>query len=107
MGVLGYADYNYIDLSQLIWFKFYACICNQFAKNNHVIFNTKKTICIKYGDAVKPQECAKLNDTCLSWGGGGGCKTFRYFFVSKLVNNVDSFHKCSQFIYSLIFREIY
>ena len=47
-------------------------ICNQFAKNNHVIFNTKKTIGIKYGDAVKPQECARLNDTHLSWGGGGG-----------------------------------
>ena len=34
----------------------------------YIIFNTKKTICIKYGDAVKPQECAKLNDTRLSWG---------------------------------------
>ena len=38
-------------------------ICMQFAKNNHVIFNTKKTICIKYCDAVKPKGCAKLNDT--------------------------------------------
>ena len=28
---------------------------------------------------------------------GGTCKTFRYFY-SKLVNNVDSFHKCSHFI---------
>ena len=47
-------------------------ICNQFAKNNHAIFNTMKTICIQYGDAVKLQECDKLNDTRLSWGGGGG-----------------------------------
>ena len=70
-------------------------ICNQFAKNSHVIFNTKKTICIKYGDAVKPQNCAKPNDTRLSWG-GGECKVFYYY--CKLVNNVDSFHKCSQFI---------
>ena len=43
--------------------------------NNYVIINTKKAICIKYGHTVKPQECAKLNDTRLSWG-GGGCKTF-------------------------------
>ena len=71
-------------------------ICNQFAKNNHVIFNTKKTICIKYGDAVKPQEYAKLNDTRLSWG--GNVRHLGNFFDSKLVNNVDSFHKCSQFI---------
>ena len=27
-----------------------------------------------------------------------GCKTLRYYFDSKLVNNVESFHKCSQFI---------
>ena len=27
-------------------------ICNKFAKNNHVTFNTKKTICIQYGEAV-------------------------------------------------------
>ena len=57
-------------------------ICNQFAKNNHVIFNTKKTICIKCGDAVKPQECAKLNDIRLSWG-GGGCKAFRVFLIAS------------------------
>ena len=45
-------------------------ICNQFARNNYVIFYTKKIICIKYCDAVKPQECAKLNDTRLSWREG-------------------------------------
>ena len=58
-------------------------ICNQFAKNNYVIFNTKKTICIKYGNTVKLQECAKINDTHLSWRGGEECKTFRYFFIAS------------------------
>ena len=75
MGALGYADDITLTCPSLYGLNSMLDICNQFAKNNHVIFNTKKTICIKYGDAVKPQECAKLNDTRLSWG-GGKCKTF-------------------------------
>ena len=94
MGALGYADDITLTCPSLHGLNAMLNIRNQFAKNNHVIFNTKKTIsCIKYGDAVKPQECAKLNDTRLSCGGN-----VRFFFDSKLVNNVDSFHKCSQFI---------
>ena len=58
-------------------------ICNQFAKNNHVIFKTKKTICIKYGDAVKPQECDKLNDTRLSWGGGVNVRHLGNFLIES------------------------
>ena len=70
MGALGYADDITLTCPSLYGLNSMLDICNQFAKNNHVIFNTKKTICIKYGDAVKPQEYAKLNDTRLSWGGG-------------------------------------
>ena len=68
MGALGYADDITLTCPSLYGLNSMLDICNQFAKNNHVIFNTKKTICIKYGDAVKPQECAMLNDTHLSWG---------------------------------------
>ena len=68
MGALGYADDITLTCPSLYGLNSMLDICNQFSKNNHVIFNTKKTICIKYGDAVKPQECAKLNDTRLSWG---------------------------------------
>ena len=67
MGALGYTDDIRLTCPSLYGINYMLDICNQFAKNNHVIFNTKKTICIKYGDAVKPQKCAKLNDTCLSW----------------------------------------
>ena len=67
MGALGYADDITLTCPSLYGLNSMLDICNQFAKNNHVIFNTKKTICIKYGDAVKPQEYAKLNDTRLSW----------------------------------------
>ena len=70
MGALECADDNTLTCPSLYGLNYMLDICNQFDKNNHVIFYTKKTICIKYGDAVKPQECAKLTDTRLSWGGG-------------------------------------
>ena len=72
MGALGYADDITLTCTSFYGLNYMLDICNQFSLNNHVIFNTKKTICIKYGDTVKPQECAKLIDTHLSWGGGGG-----------------------------------
>ena len=96
MGALGYADDITLTCPSLYGLNSMLDICNKFAKNNHVIFNTKTTICIKYGDAVKPQEYAKLNDTRLSWG--ENVRHLGNFFDSKLVNNGDSFHKCSQFI---------
>ena len=55
-GALGYADDITLTCPSLYGLNSMLDICNQFAKNNNVIFNTKKTICIKYGDAVKPQE---------------------------------------------------
>ena len=77
MGALGFADDIALTCPSLHGLTDMLDICNQFPKNNHVIFNTKKTICIKYVDAVKQQECAKLNLTRPSWE--GECKTFSYF----------------------------
>ena len=54
MGTLGYTDDITLTCPCLYGLNYMLDICNQFAKNNHVIFNTKKTICIKYGDVVKP-----------------------------------------------------
>ena len=59
MGALGYTDDITLTCPSLYGLNSMLDICNQFAKN---------TICIKYGDAVKRQECAKLNDTRLPWG---------------------------------------
>ena len=52
MGALGY-DIT-LNCPSLYGLNSMLDICNQFAKNNHVTFNTKKTIYIKYGDAAKP-----------------------------------------------------
>ena len=42
-------------------------ICNECAQSNKVIFNSKKTICIKFGDNHITTEKAFLNSECLSW----------------------------------------
>ena len=48
MGALGYADDITLTCPSLYGLNYMLDICNQFAKNSHVIFNTKKTICIKH-----------------------------------------------------------
>ena len=42
-------------------------ICNEFAQSNKIIFNSKKNICIKFGDKHITPEKAFLNSECLSW----------------------------------------
>ena len=76
MGALGYADDITLTCPSLYGLNSMLNIYNQFAKNNHVIFNSKKTICIKYGDAVKPKNVLRLMIPVYH---GGKCKTIRYF----------------------------
>ena len=42
-------------------------ICNKFAIDNFIIFNSKKTICIKYGEDVRVSEQVFMNGRLLSW----------------------------------------
>ena len=42
-------------------------ICNKFAIYNFIIFNSKKTICIKYGEYVRVSEQVFMNGRLLSW----------------------------------------
>ena len=53
MGALGYADDITLTCPSLYGLNSMPAICNQFSKNNHVIFNTKKTI------LYKTQRCSK------------------------------------------------
>ena len=55
MGALWYADDITLTCPSLYGLNCVLEICNQFAKNNHITFNTKNTntLCIKYGEARK------------------------------------------------------
>ena len=50
MGALSYADDITIICPNIRGLNKMLKICNEFAQSNKIIFNSKKTICIKFGD---------------------------------------------------------
>ena len=67
MGALSYAyDITLISPS-LYGLNRMLDICNKFAIDNLIIFNSKKTICIKYGEDVRVSEQVFMNGRLLSW----------------------------------------
>ena len=67
MGALSYADDITIICPSIRGLNKMLKICNEFAQSNKIIFNSKKTICIKFGDKHITPEKAFLNSECLSW----------------------------------------
>ena len=67
MGVLSYADDITImcpsigDLNEMLK------ICYSFAQSNSIIFNNKKTVCIKFGKEIVKNEKAVLNTGVFKW----------------------------------------
>ena len=69
MGALSYADDMTICMCLSIqglnrMFE----ICNVFAKWNFITLNTSKIICIKYGELIRINEQAMLNDSDMTRG---------------------------------------
>ena len=64
MGVLPYAD-DITLICPSIWGL--NKICNTFPKNNNILFNKKKTTCIKFGDLIKNGEKVFLDGLDLVW----------------------------------------
>ena len=71
-------------------------ICNNFAHENCIIFNTKKTVCIKFGELIKPQELAKLDGQLFKWQ--TNVRHLGNYLNNTLDNFVDSNIKYSHFI---------
>ena len=71
-------------------------ICNKFAIDNFIIFNSKKTIYIKYGEDVRVSEQVFMNGKLLSWH--GEVRHLGNFFNNRLCNSTDSNQKASNFI---------
>ena len=42
-------------------------ICHNFAYENCITFNTKKYVCIQFGELIRPQEYGKLDGQLLKW----------------------------------------
>ena len=71
-------------------------ICNNFAHENCITFNTKKTVCIKLGELIKPQEFAKLDGQLLKWQ--TNVRHLGNYLNNTWDNSVDSNIKYSHFI---------
>ena len=56
MRALSYADDITISCPSLYGLSIMIDICNNFAPENCITFNTKKAVCIKFGELIKPQE---------------------------------------------------
>ena len=67
MGAPSYADDITIICPSIRGLNKMLKICNEFTQSNKIIFNSKKTICIKFGDKHITPEKAFLNSECLSW----------------------------------------
>ena len=96
MGALAYADDITISSPSLQGLNSMLDICRIFALDNFIIFNCKKTVCIKYGEDVKPFEFAMMNDVQLVWK--NEVRHLGNFFNCKLDNSIDGHHKKSHFI---------
>ena len=96
MGALSYADDITITSPSLQGLNIMLGICDDFAQSNFITFNSKKTICIKYGEPVRNTEHVKLNGVTLLWQ--TEVRHLGNYFNSKLDNTMDSLRKCSHFI---------
>ena len=67
MGALSYADDITLISPSLYGLNRMLDICDTFAIDNFIIFNRKKTICIKYGEDVRVSEQVFMNRSLLSW----------------------------------------
>ena len=73
-------------------------ICGIFAKNNYVTFNSKKSICTKYG-SIHTDEMAILNETELKWS--NKVRHLGNYFGTELKENTDCCIKIGNFIGSV------
>ena len=71
-------------------------ICAKFADNFDITINSKKTLCIKFGESLNRKECAKLNGNIIKWV--DHIKHLGNFLDSTLSDKLDTRSKISEFI---------
>ena len=91
MEALSYADDITISCPSLYGLSIMLDICNHCNHEKIITFNTKKTICIKFGELIKPHEFAKLDRQT-------NVIHLNNYLNNTLDNSVDSNIKYSHFI---------
>ena len=67
MGALSYADDITLIAPSIGGLNEMLKLCDNYATVYNVIFNSKKTVCIKFGNEVIRNEAAFLNNQPLKW----------------------------------------
>ena len=98
-GDLSYADDITLSCSSIRGLNRMIEICNSFAAEHNIIFNTKKSLGIKYGDPVCASETIYLGENKIRWE-YMVCYLGNYF-DTKLSDMIDCKMKCSSFIGSV------
>ena len=88
MGALSYADNITMACPSLYGLSIMLDICNNFVLENFIRFNTKKTVCIKFGELIKLQEFARLDGQLLKWQ--TNVSHLGNYMINILDNSVDS-----------------
>ena len=98
-GALSYADDITLSCPSIRGLNRMLEICNTFAAEHNLIFNTKKSVGIKYGDSVCASETIYLGENKIRWE-SSVCHLGNYF-DTKLSDMIDCKMKCSSFIGSV------
>ena len=80
IGALSYADDITLLCPSIRGLNKMLSICYEFGDNCNIVFNPKKTVCIKFGDKVNEFENVDMNNTLVQWANE----------VKDLGNNVQS-----------------
>lgn len=86
-GALSYADDITISCPSITGLNEMLKICHNFAIENNILFNDKKTVCIKYGAQLADGEQALLNGTVLTWE--NSVRHLGHFIDRTCSDNID------------------
>ena len=96
MGALAYADDITITCPSRRGLHKMLVLCNNFGNEHYIIFNTKKTLCVKYGEPVNDHEYIYFNKIKLDWY--DKVRQLGNFFGCNINDSTDITHKRSDFI---------
>lgn len=96
MGALSYADDITLISPSIIGLNKMIAICSKFADDYSITFNSKKSVCIKFGDTIKEHEKVTLKNSEIAWV--SKIKHLGNFIDTSLTDEIDCRMKISSFI---------
>ena len=99
VGELSYADDITLLSPSLRGLNEMLQFCSLYAYNFDIIFNSKKTVCIQFGEQARQYETIKLKNKTKTWV--DSIKHLRNCFDTKMSDKMDCQSKISAFIGSV------